>query len=80
VKYSVKKYFDFAAITIVMMTISQSAHAYIDPGSGSLLMTAIIGSIAALGYTTRKYFYKFRNLFRATIADDSEEEAESGEK
>ena len=37
------------------------AHAYIDPGSGSVLATAILGFFAAIGYTARKYYYKARD-------------------
>ena len=40
-----------------------SAHAYIDPGSGSALITAILGVIGAIGYTFRKYYYKIKKLF-----------------
>lgn len=39
------------------------AHAYIDPGSGSALITMILGAIGAAGYTFRKYYYKIKKLF-----------------
>jgi len=29
------------------------AHAYVDPGSGSVIVTTILGLIAAIGYTFR---------------------------
>ena len=35
--------------------------AYIDPGSGSVLTTAIVGFFAAIAYTFRKYFYKIKD-------------------
>ncbi len=38
------------------------AYAYIDPGSGSVLTTAIIGFFAAVAYTCRKYFYKLKSV------------------
>lgn len=37
------------------------AYAYIDPGSGSVLATAVIGFFAAIGYTMRKYYYKAKD-------------------
>lgn len=49
---------------IVYFTLQYNAYAYIDPGSGSVVMTAILGAIAAVGYTARKYFYKIRRLFK----------------
>ncbi len=41
----------------------ESAHAYIDPGSGSALITAILGAIGAVGYGVRKYYYKIKRFF-----------------
>ncbi len=37
------------------------AHAYIDPGSGSVIVTTVLGLIAAVGYTFRKYYFKLKN-------------------
>lgn len=49
-------------VLTVIMTIFTSSHAfaYIDPGSGSVIVTTILGIFAAIGYTFRKYFYKIR--------------------
>lgn len=38
------------------------AHAYVDPGSGSVIVTTILGLVAAVGYTFRKYFYKLKRV------------------
>jgi hypothetical protein len=43
------------------VSMAVPAQAYIDPGSGSVLTSAIIGFFAALAYTGRKYFYKLKN-------------------
>ncbi|MGU9951710.1 MAG: hypothetical protein ACNYPH_05310 [Gammaproteobacteria bacterium WSBS_2016_MAG_OTU1] len=51
-----------AAVTMVIFH-PQTAHAYIDPGSGSAIITVILGVIGAIGYTFRKYYYKIKNLF-----------------
>ena len=48
---------------LTYILILGDAHAYIDPGSGSVIMTAILGAIAAVGYTIRKYFYKIKRFF-----------------
>lgn len=50
----------FAAIAFAAMT--SNAYAYIDPGTGSVVTTAIIGFFAALAYTARKYFYRLKDL------------------
>jgi uncharacterized membrane protein YedE/YeeE len=38
--------------------------AYLDPGSGSMLLTAILGIFAATTYTLKGYFYKATKVFR----------------
>jgi hypothetical protein len=40
------------------------AYAYVDPGSASLVITAILGGIAAVSYTFRTYLGKVKALFR----------------
>ncbi len=52
----------------LLLAATAPAYAYIDPGSGSVLATAVIGFFAAIGYTMRKYYYKAKDaaagLFR----------------
>jgi hypothetical protein len=38
--------------------------AYLDPGSGSMLLTAILGVLAATTYTLKDYFHRATALFR----------------
>lgn len=45
------------------------AHAYVDPGSGSVIVTAVLGAIGAIGYTFRKYFYRLRSAFSSRQSD-----------
>jgi hypothetical protein len=40
------------------------SYAYLDPGSASIIITAILGGIAAVGYTTRLYWERFKDLFK----------------
>ena len=50
-------------LSIVFFAASVAdAFAYIDPGSGSVLTTAIIGFFAAISYSLRKYFYRLKDL------------------
>ena len=50
------------------------AFAYVDPGSGSVIVTTILGLIAAVGYTCRKYFYKIKRKF---VTKDEEKQEKS---
>lgn len=54
-----------ALLTPVFLALTTSAaHAYIDPGTGSIVTTAILGFIAAIAYTFRKWFYRIVDLVR----------------
>ena len=58
------------------LLLPSTAYAYIDPGSGSVIVTTVLGLVAAIGYTFRKYFYKIkRTLFGKTAG-----EVKDGEK
>jgi hypothetical protein len=37
--------------------------AYIDPGSGSAIMSAVIGFFVAVGIAVKTYWYKIKSLF-----------------
>ena len=56
-------------------------HAYIDPGSGSAIITAILGFFAAVAYSFRKFFYNLRSKFRPKQEEEDENSEEpSSEK
>lgn len=56
-----------------------NAYAYIDPGSGSALVTAILGFFAAIIYSFKKYFYNLKDKFKSKSESESESESESKE-
>lgn len=48
---------------ILFIACTNNAHAYIDPGTGSVVTTAILGFFAAIAYTFRKYMYRLKDMF-----------------
>ena len=50
------------------------AFAYVDPGSGSVIVTTILGLIAAIGYTFRKYFYKLKRMITGKKPEQEEQD------
>lgn len=59
-------------VTICLGLTSTPAQAYVDPGSGSVLVTTVLGLIAAIGYTFRKAFYNLRaKVFGKKTPDES---------
>ena len=49
--------------SIFIFLLPTNVYAYLDPGSGSALITAIFSFFAAVIYTTKKYFYKIKHFF-----------------
>jgi hypothetical protein len=58
----------FILIFFYFILISR-ANAYIDPGSGSIILQAIIGALAAGGLTIKIYWNKFKNFFKKKKKD-----------
>ena len=53
--------------TFFLYLSSQHAHAYLDPGSGSLLVQAIIAAIAGISTTVALYWKKLKNFLKKII-------------
>ena len=52
----------FTYIIFLYFYFFSCANAYIDPGSGSILLQALIGGIAAAGATIALYWNKLKNF------------------
>lgn len=50
-------------VALLLGTWMVPAHAYLDPGTGSLIIQGIIGAIAAIGVTSRLYWYRIKAYF-----------------
>ncbi len=50
-------------ISIVVGLLISPVFAYIDPGSGSAIMSAIIGFFVAAGIAIKTYWYKIKGIF-----------------
>ena len=45
---------------LAIVVVPAPAYAYIDPGSGTIIVTTVLGLIAAVGFTFRKFFYRLK--------------------
>ena len=57
---------------VFLGSFAPSAFAYLDPSTGSMILSAIVGIIATLGLALKTYWYKLKSLFKgqkATQAD-----------
>jgi len=52
------------AMSAFLLLYSQSAHAYLDPSTGSMVVSALIGIFASVALAVKTYWYKLKKLFR----------------
>ncbi len=56
-------------LLIAMVGFSAPAWAYLDPSTGSMIVSAIVGIFATLGLAIKTYWYKLKSLFRRDAGD-----------
>jgi len=54
----------------VFLLLSSPAYAYLDPGTASIILQAVVGAVAAAGIFFRTYIYRFFSLFRRSAKGD----------
>jgi hypothetical protein len=54
---------NYLFLAVILTLLSSPAHAYIDPGSGSAIMGAIVGLFVAISLAVKTYWYKLKALF-----------------
>jgi len=62
-------------ILLISTAASSPVYAYLDPGTGSILVQALVAAIAGIAVTLRIYWGQLRNLFsgkRRSAAKSSE--------
>lgn len=56
---------------LVLLVIERPVEAYLDPGSGSMLLQVLLGGFAAVGVATKLYWHRLVERFgRKTDARD----------
>ena len=63
------------AILIALLLMPVSAMAYLDPTTGSMLISAIVGLFASLALAIKTYWYRIKAFFKRKPA---ESEADDG--
>ena len=54
----------FSTFFLFAMFVSDPAHAYLDPGTGSIILQAIVGTIAGGLVLIKLYWYRIKNFFK----------------
>ncbi|MFT5320224.1 MAG: hypothetical protein ACI934_000355 [Pseudohongiellaceae bacterium] len=56
---------------ILLVSIATPAYAYLDPGTGSLILQGLIAGLAMISFTFKMWWYKLTSFFKKS--DDSED-------
>lgn len=56
-------------VAIGLFAFEAPVHAYLDPGSGSMLLQILLGGFAAAGVIVKLYWNRLTSLFRRKEAD-----------
>lgn len=68
-----KPFHRIRALGALLLVLSPSAHAYLDPGSGSMLLQVVLGGLAAVGVAAKLYWHRLKRLLgfgRKTQAEE----------
>ena len=65
------------AIIVLSLGLSAPAHAYLDPGTGSILLQGLIAAIASVGFYAKTHWHAIKARFSGN--NDSDEEASQAE-
>ena len=61
--------FKFISVILATHLITTNAYAYIDPGTGTIIIQAIVGAIAAGAVTIKIYWHKLKTFFKKKKKD-----------
>ena len=57
-------------VAILLLPWASNAHAYLDPGSGSMMLQLLLAGLAGLAVTLKVFWGKVSRLFRSKAALD----------
>lgn len=60
-------------VQFAILTLYSAGFAYIDPGSGSAIISAIVGVFVAAGLAIKTYWYKIVGVFSKKKTNDEAE-------
>lgn len=62
------------AAGIYLLLISPAAFAYLDPSTGSMVVSAIVGIFASIALAVKTYWYKIKGFFKRGRKQESTSE------
>jgi hypothetical protein len=68
------------SITLIVFGFENSAQAYLDPGTGSMVLQLLLGGIAGAVVILKLYWRRFVGLFRGNAREESEQTSSEDQK
>lgn len=68
---------EFLSLMCLFLLLPSTAYGYIDPGSGSAIMSAIIGFFVVIGLTIKSFWYKIKSIFTGGHKDISDDNSDT---
>ena len=67
-----------ALLALCLLLVSTPAFAYLDPSTGSMVVSAIVGIFASVALAVKTYWYKIKGFFKknSTLESGSEESSD----
>lgn len=62
-----------ALLLLAFLLVASPAHAYLDPGTGSMILSALIGLAAAVALAVKMFWYRLVGWFRGKGAPAADE-------
>jgi hypothetical protein len=59
-----------ACLAVWLLLTSPTAFAYLDPSTGSMVVSAIVGIFASIALAVKTYWYKIKGWFRRGAKQD----------
>lgn len=59
-----------AGLLVMLLCLSPSAFAYLDPSTGSMVVSAIVGIFASIALALKTYWYKIKGFFKRDAKQD----------
>jgi hypothetical protein len=66
-------------VAVCLLAVATPAQAYLDPSTGSMILSAVIGLVATLGLALKTYWYRVRAFFRRADRPRRDELARASE-
>ena len=58
-------------LAICLLSVSPAAFAYLDPSTGSMVVSAIVGIFASIALAVKTYWYKIKGFLKRDSKQDS---------